>query len=31
MLIAGALVLNYVVTVENIPDSIRGLLTGLEL
>ena len=31
MLIAGALVLNYVVTVENIPDSIRGLLTGWNL
>lgn len=31
MLIAGALVFNYVVTVENIPDSIRILLTSWEL
>lgn len=31
MLIAGALVFNYVVTVENIPESIRHLLTELEL
>jgi tripartite ATP-independent transporter DctM subunit len=31
MLIGGALVFNYVVTVENIPDSVRGLLTGLAL
>lgn len=31
MLIAGALVFNYVVTVENIPDAIRLLLTGWEL
>jgi C4-dicarboxylate transporter, DctM subunit len=31
MLIAGALVFNYVVTVENIPDSLRVFLTGWEL
>ncbi|CAN7595513.1 TRAP transporter large permease [Rhizobium sp. LjRoot254] len=31
MLIAGSLVFNYVVTVENIPDSIRVLLTGWEM
>ena len=31
MLIAGALVFNYVVTVENIPHTIRDLLQGLEL
>lgn len=31
MLIAGALVFNYVVTIENIPDSIRVLLTEWEL
>jgi tripartite ATP-independent transporter DctM subunit len=31
MLIAGALVFNYVVTVENIPQTIRALLQGLEL
>src|SRR3546814_19325063 len=31
MLIAGALVFNYVVTVENIPDALRLLLTGREL
>jgi len=31
MLIAGALVFNYVVTVENIPNEIRILLTGWEL
>jgi tripartite ATP-independent transporter DctM subunit len=31
MLIAGALVFNYVVTVENIPDSIKALLTAWEL
>jgi len=31
MLIAGALVFNYVVTVENIPDGIRVLLTGWDL
>ena len=31
MLIAGALVFNYVVTVENIPNTVRVLLTGWEL
>lgn len=31
MLIAGALVFNYVVTVENIPNAIRLLLTGWNL
>ncbi len=31
MLIAGALVFNYVVTIENIPDSVRALLAGCEL
>ena len=31
MLIAGALVFNYVVTVENIPNSLSLLLTGWEL
>jgi len=31
MLIAGALVFNYVVTIENIPDEIRVLLTGMDL
>jgi C4-dicarboxylate transporter, DctM subunit len=31
MLIAGALVFNYVITVENIPDSLRLILTGWEL
>jgi C4-dicarboxylate transporter DctM subunit len=31
MLIGGALVFNYVVTVENIPESVRGLLTGYQL
>lgn len=31
MLIAGALVFNYVVTVENIPNTLRELLTGWEL
>jgi tripartite ATP-independent transporter DctM subunit len=31
MLIAGALVFNYVVTVENIPNTLRVLLTGWEL
>lgn len=31
MLIAGALVFNYVVTVENIPGSVRDLLTSWEL
>ncbi|MBZ9657234.1 TRAP transporter large permease [Phyllobacterium lublinensis] len=31
MLIAGSLVFNYVVTIENIPDSLRVLLTGWDL
>jgi C4-dicarboxylate transporter, DctM subunit len=31
MLIGGALVFNYVVTVENIPESVRALLAGYEL
>ena len=31
MLIAGALVFNYVVTVENIPDTVKGLLAGWDL
>jgi C4-dicarboxylate transporter, DctM subunit len=31
MLIGGALVFNYVVTVENIPEGVRGLLTSYEL
>ncbi|WP_119420596.1 TRAP transporter large permease [Desertibaculum subflavum] len=31
MLIAGALVFNYVVTVENIPEAIKTWLTGLDL
>jgi tripartite ATP-independent transporter DctM subunit len=31
MLIAGALVFNYVVTVENIPESLRQLLAGWQL
>jgi tripartite ATP-independent transporter DctM subunit len=31
MLIAGALVFNYVVTVENIPDSLRTILTSWDL
>jgi len=31
MLIAGALVFNYVVTVENIPETIKVLLTSFEL
>ncbi|MDN5842566.1 MAG: TRAP transporter large permease [Alcaligenaceae bacterium] len=31
MLIAGALVFNYVVTIENIPDTIRVFLTGWDL
>lgn len=31
MLIAGALVFNYVVTIENIPDSLRLLLAGWQL
>jgi len=31
MLIAGALVFNYVVTIENIPNALRVLLTGWDL
>ncbi|MGE0333056.1 MAG: TRAP transporter large permease [Ramlibacter sp.] len=31
MLIAGALVFNYVITSENIPATLRGLLQGLQL
>ena len=31
MLIAGALVFNYVVTVENIPDTLRQFLSGYDL
>jgi tripartite ATP-independent transporter DctM subunit len=31
MLIGGALVFNYVVTVENIPEGVRALLTGYQL
>jgi C4-dicarboxylate transporter, DctM subunit len=31
MLIAGALVFNYVVTVENIPESVKALLAGWDL
>ena len=31
MLIAGALVFNYVVTIENIPETVRGLLAGHDL
>jgi tripartite ATP-independent transporter DctM subunit len=31
MLIAGSLVFNYIVTIENIPDSIRLILTGWDL
>jgi tripartite ATP-independent transporter DctM subunit len=31
MLIAGGLVFNYVVTIENIPDTVRVLLSGFEL
>jgi tripartite ATP-independent transporter DctM subunit len=31
MLIAGALVFNYVITIENIPDSIRDILTAWDL
>ena len=31
MLIGGALVLNYVVTVENIPETVRRLMTGYDL
>ncbi len=31
MLIAGALVFNYVVTIEQIPETVRGLLAGYDL
>jgi tripartite ATP-independent transporter DctM subunit len=31
MLIAGALVFNYVVTIENIPETVRALLAGRDL
>lgn len=31
MLIAGALVFNYVVTIENIPDVLKGILAGWEM
>ena len=31
MMIGGALVFNYVVTVENIPETLRAVLTGWEL
>lgn len=31
MMIGGALVFNYVVTIENLPESLRALLTGWEL
>ena len=31
MLIAGALAFNYVITIENIPETVRGLLAGHEL
>lgn len=31
MLIAGAMVFNYVVTVENIPQALKGFLAGLDL
>jgi C4-dicarboxylate transporter, DctM subunit len=31
MLIAGGLVFNYVVTIENIPDTVRVVLSGFEL
>ncbi len=31
MLIAGALAFNYVVTIENIPETVRGILAGHEL
>ena len=31
MLIAGALVFNYVVTIENIPKTLKGMLTAYEL
>ena len=31
MLIAGALVFNYVVTIEQIPETVKGLLAGYDL
>ncbi len=31
MLIAGALVFNYIVTIENIPESIRNIMVGWEM
>jgi C4-dicarboxylate transporter, DctM subunit len=31
MLIAGALIFNYVVTIEQVPQTVRGLLAGYEL
>jgi C4-dicarboxylate transporter, DctM subunit len=31
MLVAGALVFNYVVTVENIPETLKGILAGWQL
>ena len=31
MLIAGALIFNYVVTIEQIPETVRGLLAGYQL
>jgi tripartite ATP-independent transporter DctM subunit len=31
MLIAGALVFNYVITIENIPQTVKGILAGYEL
>lgn len=31
MLIAGALVFNYVITIENIPESIKGILTSWDM
>ncbi|MCU4179347.1 TRAP transporter large permease [Bosea sp. BH3] len=31
MLIAGALVFNYVVTIENIPETLKGFLAGFDL
>ena len=31
MLIAGALIFNYVVTIEQVPNTVRGLLAGYEL
>jgi TRAP-type C4-dicarboxylate transport system permease large subunit len=31
MLIAGALIFNYVVTIEQVPQTVRGMLAGFEL